>query len=124
MLSTYFLSFFRIRDSHPDEAQLVMDRTAKLRKEWEELNSMLHDREAKLEEAGDLHRFLKDLDHFQVSFSRKRCNIGGVICKLSDFYSRLAPRQLISVWLLVVPIIKQLFKRLSAVLILDFHGLY
>ncbi len=56
----------RIRDSHPDEAQLVMDRTAKLRKEWEDLNTMLHEREAKLEEAGDLHRFLKDLDHFQV----------------------------------------------------------
>ncbi len=43
-----------------------MERTAKLRTEWEELNSMLHEREAKLEEAGDLHRFLKDLDHFQV----------------------------------------------------------
>ncbi len=56
----------RIRDTHPDEAQLVMDRTAKLRSEWEELNTMLHEREAKLEEAGDLHRFLKDLDHFQV----------------------------------------------------------
>ena len=46
---------------------MVMDRTAKLRKEWEDLNTMLHEREAKLEEAGDLHRFLKDLDHFQVS---------------------------------------------------------
>ena len=66
----YYLNYvfvsLRIRDSHPDEAQLVMDRTAKLRKEWEDLNSMLHEREAKLEEAGDLHRFLKDLDHFQV----------------------------------------------------------
>ena len=27
---------------------------------------MLTVRDAKLEEAGDLHRFLKDLDHFQV----------------------------------------------------------
>ena len=56
----------KIKDSHPDEAQVVLDRVSKLRGEWKDLNSMLHDREAKLEEAGDLHRFLKDLDHFQA----------------------------------------------------------
>ena len=43
----------KIRDTHPEEAQVVMDRTAKLRKEWEELNAMLHEREAKLEAAAD-----------------------------------------------------------------------
>ena len=31
---------------------------------------MLKERDAKLEEAGDLHRFLKDLDHFQVWLSK------------------------------------------------------
>lgn len=57
----------KIRDSHPEEAQVVMDRVNKLQREWQELDQMLRERKDKLEEAGDLHRFLKDLDHFQVN---------------------------------------------------------
>jgi hypothetical protein len=34
---------------------------------WSELTMMLKERDSKLEEAGDLHRFLRDLDHFQVN---------------------------------------------------------
>jgi spectrin beta len=52
--------------SHPEEAVVIRQRTNKLREVWELLTAMLKERDEKLEEAGDLHRFLKDLDHFQV----------------------------------------------------------
>jgi spectrin beta len=45
---------------------VIRQRTNKLREVWELLTAMLKERDEKLEEAGDLHRFLKDLDHFQV----------------------------------------------------------
>ena len=56
----------KIKQSHPEEGEVVTERTAKLRQSWEKLTAMLKVRDAKLEEAGDLHRFLKDLDHFQA----------------------------------------------------------
>ena len=65
----------KIKDTHPEEAQVVLDRIAKLRGEWGQLNEMLHEREAKLEEAGDLHRFLKDLDHFQAWLTKTESSI-------------------------------------------------
>eukprot|EP00095_Tigriopus_kingsejongensis_P000631 maker-scaffold275_size226830-snap-gene-1.25 protein:Tk00631 transcript:maker-scaffold275_size226830-snap-gene-1.25-mRNA-1 annotation:"spectrin beta chain" len=65
----------KIKDTHPDEAQIVFDRIERLRGEWTQLNEMLHDREAKLEEAGDLHRFLKDLDHFQAWLTKTESSI-------------------------------------------------
>ncbi|XP_059087816.1 spectrin beta chain-like isoform X3 [Tigriopus californicus] len=65
----------KIKDTHPDEAQVVFDRVEKLRGEWKQLNVMLHEREAKLEEAGDLHRFLKDLDHFQAWLTKTESSI-------------------------------------------------
>ena len=40
--------------------------SSRLGEVWEQLSAMLKERDEKLEEAGDLHRFLKDLDHFQV----------------------------------------------------------
>ncbi len=57
--------------SHPEEAVVIRQRTNKLREVWELLTAMLKERDEKLEEAGDLHRFLKDLDHFQVQIFAK-----------------------------------------------------
>ena len=58
----------KIEGTHPEEAEVVIERITKLSQSWEQLTAMLTVRDAKLEEAGDLHRFLKDLDHFQVIF--------------------------------------------------------
>ena len=58
----------KIEGTHPEEAEVVIERITKLSQSWEQLTAMLTVRDAKLEEAGDLHRFLKDLDHFQVFF--------------------------------------------------------
>jgi spectrin beta len=65
----------KIRDSHPEEAEVVIERTTKLRQSWEQLTAMLKVRDAKLEEAGDLHRFLKDLDHFQAWLTKTESGI-------------------------------------------------
>lgn len=65
----------KIKASHPEESEVVLERTAKLRQSWESLTRMLAVRDAKLEEAGDLHRFLKDLDHFQAWLSKTESSI-------------------------------------------------
>merc|ERR1712226_1458851 len=65
----------KIKTSHPEETEVVTERTAKLRQSWESLTRMLAVRDAKLEEAGDLHRFLKDLDHFQAWLSKTESDI-------------------------------------------------
>ena len=36
---------------------------------WDVLNQKVREHEAKLDEAGDLQRFLRDLDHFQAWLS-------------------------------------------------------
>ena len=56
----------KIKATHPAEAVVIQQRSSRLREVWDQLTEMLKERDAKLEEAGDLHRFLKDLDHFQV----------------------------------------------------------
>ena len=61
--------------SHPEEAEVVIERNTKLRQSWEQLTAMLQVRDAKLEEAGDLHRFLKDLDHFQAWLTKTESGI-------------------------------------------------
>merc|ERR1719461_1466484 len=65
----------KIKDTHPEESEVVTERTAKLRQSWEQLTAMLTVRDAKLEEAGDLHRFLKDLDHFQAWLTKTESGI-------------------------------------------------
>jgi len=65
----------KIASSHPEEAVVVQQRTNKLREIWDQLTEMLKERDAKLEEAGDLHRFLKDLDHFQAWLSKTESDI-------------------------------------------------
>ena len=56
----------KIKATHPAEAVVIQQRSSRLREVWDQLTEMLKERDAKLEEAGDLHRFLKDLAHFQV----------------------------------------------------------
>jgi len=65
----------KIAVSHPEEAVVIQQRTGRLREIWEQLTEMLKERDAKLEEAGDLHRFLKDLDHFQAWLSKTESDI-------------------------------------------------
>ena len=65
----------KIQGSHPEEGEVVIERITKLRQSWEQLTAMLQVRDAKLEEAGDLHRFLKDLDHFQAWLTKTESGI-------------------------------------------------
>ena len=65
----------KIATTHPEEAVVIQQRTGRLREVWEQLTEMLKERDAKLEEAGDLHRFLKDLDHFQAWLSKTESDI-------------------------------------------------
>merc|ERR1719410_2301265 len=65
----------KIENTHPEEAEVVIERNTKLRQSWELLTEMLKERDAKLEEAGDLHRFLKDLDHFQAWLTKTESGI-------------------------------------------------
>ena len=45
---------------------MIHERLGQIRSVWENLTQMFKERDAKLKEAGDLHRFLRDLDHFQT----------------------------------------------------------
>merc|ERR1719229_1405551 len=65
----------KISKTHPEEAVVIQQRTGRLREVWELLTEMLKERDAKLEEAGDLHRFLKDLDHFQAWLTKTESDI-------------------------------------------------
>merc|ERR1712061_941151 len=65
----------KIATSHPEEAVVIQQRINRLREIWDQLTEMLKERDAKLEEAGDLHRFLKDLDHFQAWLSKTESDI-------------------------------------------------
>merc|ERR1712241_720729 len=65
----------KISKTHPEEAIVIQQRINRLREVWELLTEMLKERDAKLEEAGDLHRFLKDLDHFQAWLTKTESGI-------------------------------------------------
>ncbi|XP_071055816.1 spectrin beta chain isoform X5 [Onthophagus taurus] len=60
---------------HPEEAAVVRERITQIQIIWEQLTQMLKERDAKLEEAGDLHRFLRDLDHFQAWLTRTQTDV-------------------------------------------------
>lgn len=64
-----------IEGEHPDEAALIRERVAQLTLIWEQLTHMLKERDSKLEEAGDLHRFLRDLDHFQAWLTKTQTDV-------------------------------------------------
>lgn len=64
-----------IEGDHPEEAALIRERIASITVIWEQLTNMLKDRDSKLEEAGDLHRFLRDLDHFQTWLTKTQTDV-------------------------------------------------
>ncbi|XP_045479704.1 spectrin beta chain isoform X5 [Harmonia axyridis] len=64
-----------IEKEHPEEAAVIRERIAQIQIIWERLTLMLKERDAKLEEAGDLHRFLRDLDHFQAWLTKTQTDI-------------------------------------------------
>lgn len=65
----------RIEKDHPKEARQINEEVKRIQVSWNDLNKLKKDREAKLEEAGDLHRFLRDLDHFQAWLSKTQTEI-------------------------------------------------
>ncbi|XP_037941543.1 spectrin beta chain isoform X2 [Teleopsis dalmanni] len=64
-----------IESDHPEEAQIIRDKIAQIELIWEQLTHMLKERDSKLEEAGDLHRFLRDLDHFQTWLTKTQTDV-------------------------------------------------
>jgi spectrin beta len=64
-----------IENDHPEEAALIRERISQIQIIWEQLTAMLKERDSKLEEAGDLHRFLRDLDHFQAWLSKTTTDV-------------------------------------------------
>ncbi|XP_015783267.1 spectrin beta chain isoform X3 [Tetranychus urticae] len=65
----------KIRADHPEEVPLIEERTAQIRSVWDKLTQVLKAKETKLEEAGDLHRFLRDLDHFQAWLTKTQTDV-------------------------------------------------
>lgn len=64
-----------IEHDHPEEAKIIRERIAQIELIWEQLTQMLKERDSKLEEAGDLHRFLRDLDHFQTWLTKTQTDV-------------------------------------------------
>ncbi|XP_047735798.1 spectrin beta chain isoform X3 [Hyalella azteca] len=65
----------KISSEHPEEAELIRQRITQIREVWDQLTQLLKERDAKLEEAGDLHRFLRDLDHFQAWLTKTMTDV-------------------------------------------------
>uniref|UniRef100_F1KPP4 Spectrin beta chain n=1 Tax=Ascaris suum TaxID=6253 RepID=F1KPP4_ASCSU len=55
-----------IEKEKPAEAEKIRDDIRRIQHVWDILNRKVREHEAKLDEAGDLQRFLRDLDHFQA----------------------------------------------------------
>uniref|UniRef100_A0A4D5R949 Spectrin beta chain n=1 Tax=Scolopendra viridis TaxID=118503 RepID=A0A4D5R949_SCOVI len=64
-----------LQEEHPEEAALIRQRITQVRAVWDQLTQLLKVRDAKLEEAGDLHRFLRDLDHFQAWLTKTQTDV-------------------------------------------------
>ncbi|XP_026313733.1 spectrin beta chain isoform X3 [Hyposmocoma kahamanoa] len=64
-----------IQDTHPEEAQLIRERVQQITHNWDQLTQMLKERDSKLEEAGDLHRFLRSVDHFQAWLTKTQTDV-------------------------------------------------
>nr|CAD7595507.1 unnamed protein product [Timema genevievae] len=64
-----------IEAEHPEEAAAIRERIVQIQTIWEQLTLMLKERDSKLEEAGDLHRFLRDLDHFQTWLTKTQTDV-------------------------------------------------
>lgn len=55
-----------IEKEKPSHAAIIRDDIRRIQQVWDVLNRKVREHEAKLDEAGDLQRFLRDLDHFQA----------------------------------------------------------
>uniref|UniRef100_A0A0K8SEL8 Spectrin beta chain n=2 Tax=Lygus hesperus TaxID=30085 RepID=A0A0K8SEL8_LYGHE len=84
-----------IADTHPEEAELIRERITQITTIWQELTMMLKERDAKLEEAGDLHRFLRDLDHFQSWLQKTQTDVASedIPTSLADAEKLLSQHQ-------------------------------
>ncbi|XP_074603103.1 spectrin beta chain-like [Brevipalpus obovatus] len=65
----------KISEEHPEETPLIDERVNRIRNAWQRLTQLLKEKDAKLEEAGDLHRFLRDLDHFQAWLTKTQTDV-------------------------------------------------
>ncbi|WAR19671.1 SPTCB-like protein [Mya arenaria] len=65
----------RLEEDKPDEAEAIRDKIAEISNVWVNLKDMLKDRDEKLGEAGELQRFLGNLDHFQQWLSRTQTTV-------------------------------------------------
>uniref|UniRef100_A0A915M9S2 Calponin-homology (CH) domain-containing protein n=1 Tax=Meloidogyne javanica TaxID=6303 RepID=A0A915M9S2_MELJA len=59
----------QIEREKPAEAAQIRESITRIHQVWDKLNKKVREQEAKLDEAGDLQRFLRDLDHFQAWLS-------------------------------------------------------
>ncbi|KRX67874.1 Spectrin beta chain [Trichinella sp. T9] len=55
----------RLQQERPEEVEAIRENIARIQYVWDRLTGKVREYEAKLDEAGDLQRFLRDLDHFQ-----------------------------------------------------------
>ena len=58
-----------IEREKPQQAEAIRQDIKRIHHVWDVLNKKVREHEAKLDEAGDLQRFLRDLDHFQAWLS-------------------------------------------------------
>ncbi|XP_076171630.1 spectrin beta chain isoform X4 [Ptiloglossa arizonensis] len=64
-----------IQGQNLEDPEVIQERITQIHTIWEQLTQMLKERDAKLEEAGDLHRFLRDLDHFQAWLTKTQTDV-------------------------------------------------
>ncbi|XP_062617853.1 spectrin beta chain-like isoform X3 [Saccostrea cucullata] len=65
----------KLQEDKPDEAQVIREKVAEINNVWMDLKDMLRERDEKLGEAGELQRFLGNLDHFQQWLSRTQTTV-------------------------------------------------
>ncbi|XP_061173790.1 spectrin beta chain-like isoform X5 [Saccostrea echinata] len=65
----------KLQEDKPDEAQVIREKIAEINNVWMDLKDMLRERDEKLGEAGELQRFLGNLDHFQQWLSRTQTTV-------------------------------------------------
>ncbi|XP_071163365.1 spectrin beta chain-like isoform X1 [Mytilus edulis] len=65
----------KLQDEKPEEAQAIREKISEINNVWMDLKEMLKERDEKLGEAGELQRFLGNLDHFQQWLSRTQTTV-------------------------------------------------
>ncbi|KAI1288342.1 Spectrin beta chain [Halotydeus destructor] len=85
----------RIQGDHPEEVPVIEERNSQIQESWEKLTELLKAKDSKLEEAGDLHRFLRDLDHFQAWLTKTQTDVASedIPATLADAEKLLSQHQ-------------------------------